>query len=135
MRKQNELNIKGAIYFDGAYWRAIDCDGFYLISTDGRIWSVERKHYLKPMRLHGTNYRYIKVTVNGRRKNLFVHRLVAIAFLENPKGLAQVNHKDENPENNDVFNLEWISQGDNLRYGTRADRMSLTCKLKKALKR
>lgn len=136
MRKQNELNIEGAIYFDGAYWRPIDADGFYMVSTDGRIWSVERRQYLKPLNYHGKNenYRYVKLSVDGKRKNLAIHRLVAFAFLSNPEGLPQVNHKDENSLNNDVSNLEWITQGDNIRYGTRTQRMSRTCKLK-ALKR
>lgn len=120
MRKQNELNITGAIKFDGAYWRPIDADGFYMVSTDGRIWSVERRQYLKPLNYHGKNenYRYVKLSVNGKHKNLAIHRLVALAFLDNPEGLPQVNHKDENSLNNDVSNLEWITQGDNIRYGT-----------------
>lgn len=133
MNKQNELNITGAIRFDGAYWRPIDADGFYMVSTDGRIWSVEQRQYLKPLAFcheRKQHYKYVKLLVDGKRKNLAIHRLVAIAFLNNPDGLPQVNHKDENPSNNDVSNLEWITPGDNIRYGTRTQRMSRTCKLK-----
>ena len=52
-----------------------------------------------------------------------VHRAVALTFIPNPDGLAEVNHKDENKHNNSVDNFEWISKQDNLYYGTRMDRI------------
>lgn len=52
-----------------------------------------------------------------------VHRAVALTFIPNPSGFAEVNHKDENKHNNCVDNLEWISKQDNLCYGTRLDRI------------
>lgn len=53
---------------------------------------------------------------DGKRKGLFVHRLVAEAFIPNPLGLETVNHRDENKLNNAVANLDWMTQGDNARY-------------------
>jgi hypothetical protein len=41
---------------------------------------------------------------------------VAEAFLENPDGLPQVNHKDENKHNNCVENLEWCDAKYNVNY-------------------
>lgn len=120
--KQNELNIKGAIYFDLAYWRPVDAEGFYLVSTDGRVWSVERRKYLKPQK-YG-EYLYVKLLVNGVRKNLSIHRLVALAFLENPENLSDVNHKDENPENNNVENLEWVTHQYNINWGSHTERVT-----------
>lgn len=55
---------------------------------------------------------------------MYVHRLVAQAFIPNELKLETVNHKDENKLNNDVSNLEWMTQGDNTRYGTRLQRIA-----------
>jgi hypothetical protein len=42
-----------------------------------------------------------------------IHRLVADAFIPNPKGLPEVNHKDGNKHNNHVDNLEWVTKSEN----------------------
>ncbi len=57
---------------------------------------------------------YLRVTVCG--KNLKVHRLVAEAFIDNPDGLAEVNHIDGNKANNCVSNLEWSDRLSNMRH-------------------
>ena len=55
---------------------------------------------------------------NGREHTILVHRLQAEAFLGKPEDPTMtVNHKDGNPLNNVVENLEWISRGENIRYG------------------
>ena len=61
---------------------------------------------------------------DGKRKNCRVHRLVAAAFIPNPQGLPQVNHKDENKLNNAASNLEWCTAKANSAYGTRPSRLS-----------
>jgi hypothetical protein len=43
-----------------------------------------------------------------------VHRLVALAFIPNPKGLKEVNHKDSNKLNNHAENLEWVTKSENI---------------------
>ena len=58
-------------------------------------------------------------------KTLWVHRLVAEAFLPNPLGLKTVNHKDEIKTNNNVSNLEWMSQHDNNAYRGRNARVGM----------
>ena len=50
---------------------------------------------------------------SGKKKPLLVHRLVAAAFLPNPEFLPVVHHKDGNPENNRVDNIEWCTVGQN----------------------
>lgn len=51
-----------------------------------------------------------------------MHRLVAKAFISNPNNYPVVNHKDENPNNNSVNNLEWCDEVYNTNYGTGIDR-------------
>ena len=101
-------------------WR--DCKGYggkYQVSNQGRVWSVVSQRYLKP-RLTNNGYCVVQLrTLNGKQKNEFVHRLVALAFIENPNNLPQVNHKDENKQNCNVDNLEWCDAKYNTNYGTR----------------
>ena len=52
---------------------------------------------------------------------MFIHRLVAKAFIPNPLNLEMVNHKDENPLNNSVHNLEWCTRSYNNSYGHATD--------------
>ena len=59
---------------------------------------------------------------DGVRKSLRLHRIVAEAFLPNPEGKPQVNHKDEDPENNRADNLEWATAEENTNYGSRTAR-------------
>ena len=56
---------------------------------------------------------YLLVGVSGSRKTVFVHRLVAEAFIPNPLGLRDVDHIDGNKSNNRVENLRWVSHKEN----------------------
>ena len=61
---------------------------------------------------------------NGKAQLFLVHRLVAQSFIPNPNRLSEINHKDENPLNNCVENLEWCTHKYNVNYGTRNKRAS-----------
>ena len=74
-------------------------------------------------------YSTITLTNNGFSKTFKIHRLVAEAFIKNPKQLQQINHKDENKQNNSVNNLEWCSSSYNNNYGNR--NIKVAKKLKK----
>ena len=69
---------------------------------------------------------YVRTTLtnNGVTKYFLVHRLVAQAFLDNPNNLPLVNHKDENPTNNNVNNLEWCTAKYNFEYSNVAKRLA-----------
>ena len=96
-----------------------DCKGYegkYQVSNLGRVWNVNRQHYLYGS-FDKDGYIYVHLTAkNGKRKKERVHRLVALAFLPNPTNLPVVHHKDENKQNNCVSNLAWASVRENTIY-------------------
>lgn len=112
-------------------WKPIQgSDGIYEVSNMGRVRSVDRHitrkngivyfckgRILKEIELE-TGYRYVNLYINGKQEHCYIHRLVATEFIENPDGFPQVNHKDENPRNNNVSNLEWCTGKYNSNYGT-----------------
>lgn len=110
-------------------------EGLYEVSNNGRVRSLNYNHTgnvkeLSP-RDNGSGYLYVYLCREGKHKNFRVHRLVAEAFIgEIPKGLI-VNHKDENPQNNNVNNLEICTYEYNNNYGTRNKRASAAMKGKK----
>lgn len=96
-------------------------EGLYAADEDGNIWSLKhtssrRRGKLKPYVNTGGYLRVNLYDAEGKVKKKYVHRLVAEAFLPNPNGLPVVNHKDANPANNKVANLEWCSQKQNLKH-------------------
>ena len=109
-------------------------EGFYEIGTLGTVRSVPRVVRYKDGRtfkygLHivsggdnGHGYRFVCLWKGNGSKRFYIHRLVAEAFIKNPRGLPVVNHKDENKANNRVDNLEWCTQEENVHYGTAIQR-------------
>ena len=98
-------------------------EGLYQVSDKGRIKSLKfrKERILKPGR-DTCGYLHVILWKNGRKKLCKVHRLVAKVFISNPDNLPMINHKDENPSNNRVENLEWCSAKYNINYGTRTQR-------------
>ena len=91
-------------------WKdVVGYEGLYEVSNFGNVRSLFR--YKKQLRWDVANNRYATVQLfkNKIGKRLLVHRLVAEAFLPNPRNLPVVNHKDENKLNNNVDNLEWCT--------------------------
>lgn len=63
-------------------------------------------------------YRGVNLFKNGRCKRFNIHRLVAMAFVNNENGLPEVNHKDGNKLNNHWQNLEWCTRQENAIHST-----------------
>ena len=97
-------------------------EGLYQVSNLGNVYGVKRKHQIAKND-NGNGYLYVRLSKNGKVKNHYIHRLVAIAFIPNPTNLPEVNHKDENKQNNTVENLEWCDDIYNTNYGTARERM------------
>lgn len=98
-------------------------EGQYKIGSCGTLWSERSRKVLRP-NTDKDGYGYYVLCVNGKRKTIKTHRLVATAFLPNENNLPSVNHKDEDKLNNAVENLEWCDVAYNNRYGTRGQRIS-----------
>ena len=112
-------------------WKPIKgYEGLYEVSNFGRIKSLNYNHTGKGKILKQNQimngYKSVMLYKDGNGKNYLVHRLVAEAFLPNPNDYKEVNHKDENPQNNIVSNLEWCDRLYNVRYGTGIERRSKT---------
>lgn len=118
-------------------------EGKYQVSNLGRIKSLSRKRWngftyankkeqiLKP-RLNQHGYLHVCLYDGNRNsKDVEIQRLVAQAFISNPNNLPCVNHKDENPQNNKVLNLEWCDYHYNNNYGNHNLKLSLTRQKKK----
>lgn len=106
-------------------WKEIEGFKGYEVSSLGRVrsWRITGRGRKPPqeaaLKAFSRCRKYLQVRMTsdeGVKKTCKVHRLVAIAFLPNPRNLPQVNHKDENPENNEVTNLEWCTSEYNQIY-------------------
>jgi len=139
------MNTTTIINLPGEIWKECIDYPLYSVSNKGR---VKRNQYERFVILGGflggtgtiiyypeklltptlSKNGYLKVTLQRDRKmkTESVHRLVAKAFIPNPHGYKEVNHKDENKLNNCADNLEWVSSEYNLKYGTRLERISKT---------
>lgn len=97
----------------------------YAISTNGRVFDFINGKYLNCSD-NGAGYKVYGL----RRKDKsnaairYVHRLVAIAFIQNPENLPQVGHKDHSRDNNRVDNLYWTTQKQNTADGIDAGRIN-----------
>lgn len=124
--------------FEGEVWKQTEFP-YYVISNYGRLKRLahtssakgkqrQYKQFLKERicRFSVNAHGYLTFQFHGHKKAKLAHRLVAEAFIPNPHNLPMINHKDENPSNNKVNNLEWCDAKYNSNYGTSRNRRSKT---------
>lgn len=98
-------------------WKPIIIDNIhtmYIVSNCGDVWSMYTNQRLTYHIING--YKTVALYINANMKMFKVHRLVAMAFIENSNSLPCVNHKDGNKLNNILSNLEWVTVSDNNRH-------------------
>lgn len=110
---------------------------FYDVSPSGEVKSLDREYVnsrgqRRKVRSHvlktsqdRCGYEKVTLRCHGDDLNTTVGRLVAEKYIPNPKNLPQVNHKNENPLDNRVDNLEWCTAKYNSSYGTRTERSAM----------
>ena len=108
-------------------WRDVDgFEGLYMVSNLGKVKNMTTGKLLHPT--SGEDGRKILrlKDADGKPKMVKLHRLIAKAFIPNPNEYDVINHIDSNPANNDISNLEWCTQRQNiwhsLRFGNRERR-------------
>lgn len=120
-------------------WKPIKgFEGLYEISDFGNVKSLDRKVFYKNRIIithkgvmlkkykHKKGYVCVRLSKNGKQKNVLIHRLVAEAFIPNPRNLPCVNHKTECKTFNHYSTLEWCDYSYNANFGT-----SITRRVKK----
>lgn len=112
-------------------WKSITDFPNYEISSLGNVKNIITGKVLKNSLKCG--YYYISLTNKNCKKTLLVHRLVALAFIENPENKTDVNHKDKNKLNISVSNLEWMSRRENNIH--RCQGVKITCNKNKEVLR
>lgn len=95
-------------------------DKDYLIYDDGRVYSKKTDRFLKG-KIDNVGYRVYSLAIinpltSKKGKMVYAHRLVAEHFLTNPDNRPFVHHKDGNKLNNNVNNLEWVTEKQNYQY-------------------
>lgn len=112
-------------------WKPIpDYEDSYEVSNYGQVRSKDRytptrngevfkKGVIKTLKEDKDGYFKVCLSKNSKKKSFFVHRLVALTFIENPNNYPVVNHKDGNKQNNKVENLEWCTRSENDKHAYR----------------
>jgi predicted XRE-type DNA-binding protein len=96
-------------------WKVYNKVSKYEISNLGNVRHAKTKRIRKPCD-NGKGYLQIGYKINGKNYNFYIHRAVAETFIDKPSDCDVVNHIDLDKKNNNVNNLEWCTQLDNVKH-------------------
>lgn len=125
------------------FWKDVSgYEGLYQVSNLGRVKSLPRtvrtrygtgvrKEKILQGGSYPNGYVFVCLCKDGEKKMRMIHRLVAEAFIPNPLNLPTVNHRDGNKQHNWVGNLEWCTQGDNLKHAIEIGLVESQCKIRR----
>ena len=109
-------------------WKdVVGYEGLYQVSNLGRVRSLDvvdrlgrlHKGKIRVSKDNGTGYQTLPLKHDGKQKMVTVHRMVAIAFVDNPYNLPEVNHIDGDKTNNRASNLEWCDRRYNVKHAVK----------------
>ena len=104
-------------------WRSVNGYANYQVSNIGRVRNVETEKILKQT-MTKLGYCQIGLYREGLRKFLYIHRIVAHAFIENPDNRPCVDHVNHDVSNNTILNLRWVSMSENAMNRTKRQNVS-----------
>ncbi|MBR1646190.1 MAG: NUMOD4 motif-containing HNH endonuclease [Selenomonadaceae bacterium] len=113
----------------GEEWRdVVGYEGLYQVSNCGRVKSFQKDN-VKILKSNPGIGGYLRVVLckDFKKKNRFVHVLVAQAFIPNPEGKRQINHIDGNKQNSHVSNLEWVTPAENIQHALKMGLIQSGC--------
>lgn len=97
-------------------WKdVVGYEGRYQVSNNGRVQSLISGRTMSLFD-NGKGYLGVALSKNGNVKRFYVHRLVAMAFLENRNNYPEVNHKNGDKSDDSLKNLEWCDRSHNRRH-------------------
>ena len=103
-------------------WKEIPgYDGDYQVSNLGRIrsfkkWNDGRKSRILKPSTNSYGYHFVMLSKNGKQTPKTIHRLIAKAFIPNPKNKRTINHKNGDKADNKIENLEWATYSENHKH-------------------
>ena len=114
----NETEENKAKGYQGVeFFQNVNIEGYehYLISTKGRVVNSKTNRLLKT-RIDSYGYELAELFLNGKSKNFRVHRLIALTFIDGHEEGLVVNHLNGIKDDNHYFNLEWVTQKENVQH-------------------
>lgn len=99
-----------------------------VLGRDGTVYPFKAKQ-ITPIANKRTGYFQVSLWKNNKGTWFYIHRLLAQAFIPNPEGKPEVNHKDGNRQNNSLDNLEWATRIENAQHAVRTGLRTYTNRL------
>ncbi len=112
-------------------WKEIPGILGFAASTDGRVMNVDTNKVLVPRSDHN-GYDRVNIWHNGKHTTFHVHRLVAMAHIDNPETKPFINHIDGVKKNNNVDNLEWVTPKENAQHAAKLGLLNYSGRFKAA---